>query len=324
MKRPILLLLALAAATSAAAAELTGKVVAVEGDAVRIALDGSWLPQPGDAVTIHFEIPGVSKVRVGSWRVARVEGMTVVATLVEATGAPAVDQLATIASANPVPRRAEAAAPPAAAGPGFLGAHVGNAAGFALVEKVAPGGPAERGGLRVGDVILGVDDVRVSSPEGLAGIVRSKGAGARLALRINRNASETDVVAVLDAPPAFPDVPEAPEPYNPSVGWSSIVTGRARVEYKGREFDTIYDKQIKSGIPYAIELYFFDTPPAGKNQPVVNGQRLTNRFLREPAADHHDQSKAIWRLYHFEYRKGEWQFHDTPNVKVSILSQPGR
>jgi len=95
---------------------LTGKVTAVEGPEVRIALDGPLDPQPGDEVTIHFQIPGGPPVRVGTWRVVRVEAATVVATQVEATGVPALDQVATIAALAPRRRPAPASGGDASAG----------------------------------------------------------------------------------------------------------------------------------------------------------------------------------------------------------------
>ncbi len=315
-------LLPLAAATAVSAAEIHGRVVAVEADSVRIAVEGSWLPVPGDPVTVHFEIPGVSKVRVGSWRVARVEAGTVVATLVEATGRPAVDQLATVASANPVPR-ATAAAVPAPSRPGFLGARVANAGGYARIDRVAPGGPADLAGLKEGDVVMAVDGTALASPEALAGVVGAKGSGARVVLRVNRWAELTDVPTVLGDPPAFPDVPEPPAPYDSSVGWSTLVKGPARVEHDGRVYETVYTKQVKSGVAHAIELFYFATPPKGKTPAVVNGQQLQNRFLREPAADHPDQSFLQWHLYLYEYTKGEWAFRDKAKQKVKVLSQPG-
>jgi hypothetical protein len=89
---------------SALAADLHGKVVAVTGKDVRITLEGELLPQPGDPVTIGFQIPDGPMVVVGTWRVTSVDGTAVLAAVVDATGAPAVGQLVTIVSTNPVAR----------------------------------------------------------------------------------------------------------------------------------------------------------------------------------------------------------------------------
>ena len=93
-------------AGSAPAAELHGKVAVVNGRDVQIRMESEHLPQPGDEVTIGFLIPDGPMVVVGTWKVTSIEGETVLATQVDATGTAAVGQLAKIASANPVPRPA--------------------------------------------------------------------------------------------------------------------------------------------------------------------------------------------------------------------------
>ncbi|MBI2213868.1 MAG: hypothetical protein HYU52_09485 [Acidobacteria bacterium] len=107
MLRRFVLILSVAAAIAAtsSAAEIKGKVSGVIGKDVRLTVDGDLLPQPGDDVTIRFEIPGGPMVVVGSWRVTSIDGDSVLAAMVEATGAPAIGQLASIVSPNPAPRR---------------------------------------------------------------------------------------------------------------------------------------------------------------------------------------------------------------------------
>ena len=95
----------LAMAAAAGAVELHGKVAGVMGKDVRLTVEGDMLPQLGDVVTIEFEIPGGTRVVVGTWRVTAIDGDSVVASQLEATGTPAIDQLATIESANPSARR---------------------------------------------------------------------------------------------------------------------------------------------------------------------------------------------------------------------------
>jgi len=83
------------------AAELKGKVISVAAQQVRLAIEGDYLPQVGDQATISFQIPGGPTVRVGTWKVSELGADFVTATLVEATGTPAVDQIAIIDSAKP-------------------------------------------------------------------------------------------------------------------------------------------------------------------------------------------------------------------------------
>ena len=99
-------------AVHAVAAELRGKVTAVTGSDVRIAVDGDLLPQVGDAVRLSFSIQGGPEVPVGQWRVSAVSADGVQATRVQATGTPTVGQTATIDSASPTRRTAAPRATP--------------------------------------------------------------------------------------------------------------------------------------------------------------------------------------------------------------------
>lgn len=195
--------------TSGWAAELKGKVVGVADKEVRIAVEGDLLPQVGDEVVLSFEIPGLQAVRVGTWKVSRIEGETVAATLVEATGTPAVDQLATIASPNPQTRPGPGSAP-------------------------------------------------VQQP------------------------------------------------------------GPARVRYQGRVYETRYERQVEDGRP--LDIYFFQTPPAGNVLAIANGEQLWNRFVRDPAVDHPDQSRFVWWSSVWEYQNGRWVQNATRGVTVEVLA----
>jgi serine protease Do len=73
-----------------------------------------------------------------------------------------------------------------------------------LVEQVYPGGPAERAGLRVGDVILAVNDQPADDTESLAYRVATLSAGERATLRYRRKGIERTVSIDLQAPPERP------------------------------------------------------------------------------------------------------------------------
>lgn len=100
------LLLALAGPMSAA--EIKGTVVAVTGSEVRIRLDSPRRPQVGEPVVITFAVPGGPELRVGTWRVSQVGPDFVLATVVKATGTPAIGQTATITIPEPSGREAKA------------------------------------------------------------------------------------------------------------------------------------------------------------------------------------------------------------------------
>ncbi len=64
------------------AAETTGKVVAVEGDTIRIAIESGPIPRAGDPVEVYFELEGVDAVaKVASGKVMGAEKGRVTARL---------------------------------------------------------------------------------------------------------------------------------------------------------------------------------------------------------------------------------------------------
>lgn len=188
-------------ASAAGAAELKGKLVGVSDRQVRIAIEGDYLPQLGDEVTISFQLPGGPLVRVGTWKVSKVRPDFVEATLVEATGKPAVDQIATIDSPNPTRRAATAGSMPVSGAPAYIGVAIkdigeddrkslGVDSGV-LVQSVAPGSPAARAGLAPGDVILGLNGRPVATQQ-LVTYVGFSPPGQTVVLRVLRGGTTRD------------------------------------------------------------------------------------------------------------------------------------
>jgi len=68
-------------------------------------------------------------------------------------------------------------------GPAWMGIH---AAPGVHVQEVVPGGPAERAGLKDGDLITGVDGVSTIEGAGLMGVLREKGPGELIVLDVLR------------------------------------------------------------------------------------------------------------------------------------------
>jgi serine protease Do len=96
--------------------------------------------------------------------------------------------------------------------PGFLGVYLNAAAAAtrAQVDRCAPGSPAEKAGLRPGDVITSINGQRVGSAEQLAAALRGHGVGARLSLQVQRGRAAVRLEAVLAAAPAAAATPSRP------------------------------------------------------------------------------------------------------------------
>jgi putative serine protease PepD len=63
---------------------------------------------------------------------------------------------------------------------------------------VSTGGPADRAGIRRGDVILAIDGRPVTEPDELIVAIRAKTPGDAVVLRMRTASSERDVRVVLD------------------------------------------------------------------------------------------------------------------------------
>jgi S1-C subfamily serine protease len=103
---------------------------------------------------------------------------------------------------------------PAFPRPGYLGVRLGPVedddlraahgidAPGARVEALAPGHPAERSGIRVGDVILSIDGEKIRSPERVGHAIRSRPPGAVVKLRVLRAGRELEIaVTLVERPP---------------------------------------------------------------------------------------------------------------------------
>jgi S1-C subfamily serine protease len=72
----------------------------------------------------------------------------------------------------------------------------------ARVERVIPGGPAERAGLRQGDVIMRVDDKDVNEPSDVSSAIEAKNPGDEVEIQVERGGSVTELKVTLGTRPA--------------------------------------------------------------------------------------------------------------------------
>ncbi|WP_370631875.1 DegQ family serine endoprotease [Phyllobacterium lublinensis] len=70
----------------------------------------------------------------------------------------------------------------------------------ALVTNVGKGGPAEKGGLFVGDVVLSVDGVRIENPDGLGYRLSTAGIGKTVQLQVLSRSKEKTIAVALEKP----------------------------------------------------------------------------------------------------------------------------
>jgi membrane-associated protease RseP (regulator of RpoE activity) len=113
---------------------------------------------------------------------------------------------------------------PSASGGGYLGVRVQeitremqrardlpNTRG-ALINSVADGSPADRAGIRRGDVIVRVDGNEISDPNELIREMRDEDAGARVTIVVLRDGSRRTFDVTLGRRPAQMDVPPTYRP----------------------------------------------------------------------------------------------------------------
>ena len=84
---------------------------------------------------------------------------------------------------------------------GWLGVTFQAYDGKVVVEKVVKGSPAEKGGIRVGDRLLEMDGIQISSAEDLGAAIRRSHPKATLKIRVNRQGSVKNLTAVLGRDP---------------------------------------------------------------------------------------------------------------------------
>ncbi len=222
--RLIVAIFVVALALPAAAAELRGSVRSVSGEVVTIRCDGGASPNPGDPVRIGFDVPGVGFVPLeGSWKVSLIGpgGEVQAAPTTAEHGEPQAGHVVLITTAaavarppaGPIPHSPPSpTGPAAAAGPDrsglppfarkpWMGIRLtrveDSVTSGVPVEGVLPGGPADRAGIKAGDVVASVSGAPTPNSTALDAATDSIKPGDILVLRLLR---VPDMVEVTVAP----------------------------------------------------------------------------------------------------------------------------
>ncbi|MCS7233336.1 MAG: DegQ family serine endoprotease [Synergistetes bacterium] len=80
-----------------------------------------------------------------------------------------------------------------------------------IIARIVPGSPAEKYGLRRGDVILSVDGKEVNSPAELQIAIRSRKAGEKVNISVWRKDRTVNITVVLGEPPQEERISKTPE-----------------------------------------------------------------------------------------------------------------
>src|SRR5690606_27493197 len=131
------------------------------------------------------------------WDRIDVPGIERVVSVVEAAARGAADRHAALTL-----RRGVGTPPSAAEGSGY-GAYLGSVPDFTPVDHgvrlsgVREGSPADRAGLRAGDIIIGFDDDEIADLYAMTDALRARKPGDRVRIRVLREGSELTLTAVL-------------------------------------------------------------------------------------------------------------------------------
>lgn len=99
----IMFFLCLLVLSTASARQITGKVIQADEQTVTITVDGNFIPEKGDPVTLFLEHEMLGRMKIGTWEITAVEFPQVTAVKKEATGNAESGVKAVIDSAAPKP-----------------------------------------------------------------------------------------------------------------------------------------------------------------------------------------------------------------------------
>jgi serine protease Do len=163
----------------------------------------------------------------------------------------------------------------------------------AFVESVTPGLPAEKAGVRKGDVVLSVDGQAVSSNDELIRAISRKPPGAKVKLHVIREAKEMDLIAVLADRAEGMNVAQGRAPGEPPKAAESAPIDKAlglAVEDITPELQQYYD--VPDDLNGALVTHVSEVGPAFE-QGIREGDVITevNRVRITDTAQYREQVK---------------------------------
>jgi serine protease Do len=149
----------------------------------------------------------------------------------------------------------------------------------ALIGEVEPGGPADKAGLRAGDVIVAVDQTEVPRSEDLPRIVARHAPGSHVALKVLRERATRSVDVTLDALQDARAQGDREESDGPAQGPASHKLGIEIGEARG---GGVIVQRVNSGSAADGELLPGDIIVEVNHAPVAHANELAPKVAATP------------------------------------------
>jgi Do/DeqQ family serine protease len=161
----------------------------------------------------------------------------------------------------------------------------------ALVQTVVQAGPADKAGLKAGDVVLAVNGHAVEHPDALSYRLTTSGLGSTVKLRVTRNGGEHELALKLEQPPeTAPKDERLIDGQNPFAGAlvANLSPRVADALQMSTEAQGVVIEDVTRGSP-AARLGF-----APKDIIInINGQDITTTTVLQTAVD---GDPGLWRV----------------------------
>lgn len=181
------------------------------------------------------------------------------------------------------------------------------------IRQVTPGLPAEKAGLKAGDVILKVDGVSLSAAQGLTDTLATRDPGDTVTLTVKRESGETEIKVQLIADPNAANQPSAA----PNI-WKKDVF---RLAVIGIEYPDVKHNEAIKASDWAESL-FSEGTYANKNS--VTGQPVygsMNDFYREQSYGKFHVEGKVFDWVTVGKNRGDYNLGSgTGNVGRQLLS----